>query len=249
MTSVSRTLSSIVVDDAPDWSSAPYLTIDFDWASDLVLADSIDLAEHYRVPTTWFVTHETPLLARLRDVPFFELGIHPNFNYLLNGDDRAGRDASEVIDRLLTIVPEAKSVRSHSTTQNSSILDLFVRRGLSHECNTFLPFHAGVALRPWSLWSGLTRVPYFWEDDVECLYGLGSRAVSIDHLFEVEGVKVFDFHPIHIFLNTEHMDRYENTRGLHQFPDELRSHRFEGDGIRSVFLKFLQLASPISTTK
>ena len=243
MTTIRRTLSSIVVEDVSGWTGTPYLTIDFDWASDGVLADSIDLVEEYGVPTTWFVTHDTPLLARLRDVQFFELGIHPNFNYLLIGDDRAGRDAAEVIDRLLTIVPEAKSVRSHSTTQNSALLDLFVRYGLSHESNTFLPFQAGVPLKPWRLWSGLTRVPYFWEDDVECFYGLGSRAWTLHDLFEMEGIKVFDFHPIHIYLNTEHMNRYERTKGSHQSVQDLIPHRYGGEGIRTLFLEFLQLAS------
>lgn len=101
MIRASRTLSSIQVGAVADWSEAPYLSIDIDWAHDDVLADTIDLVEEYRVPVTWFVTHDTPLLARLRSHPDFELGIHPNFNFLLSGDSRAGRNATEVVDRLM----------------------------------------------------------------------------------------------------------------------------------------------------
>ena len=238
-----RTLSSIQVGKKADWSGAPYLSIDIDWAHDDVLAETIDLVEEYRVPATWFVTHETPLLTRLRSHPDFELGIHPNFNFLLSGDGRAGRNATEVVDRLMAIVPEAKSVRSHSTTQNSGLLDLFARRGLTHECNTFIPVQSGMALKPWRLWSELTRVPYFWEDDVACLYGPESSAWTMSRLIGLKGIKVFNFHPVHIFLNTEHMDRYEKTRAWHRAPQELRAHRYEGEGSRTHFLELLRLMS------
>jgi hypothetical protein len=246
---VSRTLSSIQVGAEADWSGAPYLSIDIDWAHDDVLADTIDLVEEHHVPVTWFVTHDTPLLARLRSHPDFELGIHPNFNFLLSGDGRTGRDAAEVLDRLMAIVPEAKSVRSHSTTQNSGLLDLFARRGLTHECNAFIPVQAGMALKPWRLWSDLTRVPYSWEDDVACLYGPESDAWPMSRLVGLAGIKVFDFHPVHIFLNTEHMDRYRKTLGWHYAPQELRAHIYEGEGSRTRFLELLRLMSPARVTQ
>ena len=239
---MSRTISEIQVDSQADWSANSYLTIDIDWAHDDILADTIDLVEEFNVPATWFVTHDTPLLQRLRGNPDFELGIHPNFNFLFDGDCRVGRDAAEVIGRLLAIVPEAKSVRSHSTTQSSGLLDLFKRCGLTHECNSFIPVQSGIELKPWRLWTGLTRVPYFWEDDVACLYG-ASDAKPMSELVNWPGIRVFDFHPIHVFLNTESMIRYEQTRGLHQSPRELLVHRCCSEGTRSRFLELLGLIS------
>lgn len=241
-----RTISSIRVSSEEGWAETPYLTLDIDWAHDDILADTIDLIEAYRVPTTWFVTHDTPLLSRLRSNPNFELGIHPNFNFLLGGDGRAGRDAAEVVDRLMTIVPEAKSVRSHSTTQSSGLLDLFVRCGLTHECNSFIPVQSGIELKPWCLWSGLTRVPYSWEDDVACLYG-PTNALPMSRLVELAGIRVFDFHPLHVFLNTEDMARYERLRGLLQSPHELLAHRYKGEGTRTRFLELLQLLGSVSS--
>lgn len=237
-----RTISEIQAGLQVGWATNPYLTIDIDWAHDDILADTIDLVEAFHVPATWFVTHDTPLLQRLRGNLDFELGIHPNFNFLLGGDGRAGRDASEVVERLLAIVPEAKSVRSHSTTQSSGLLDLFTRCELTHECNSFIPVQSGIELKPWLLWSGLTRVPYFWEDDVACLYG-SPDAGRMSELVKLAGIKVFDFHPIHVFLNTENMARYEQTRGLHQSPRELLVHRCKGDGTRTRFLELLGLMS------
>lgn len=244
----SKTISHIRVGAEASWAQAPYLTLDIDWAHDEILADAITLVEAHRVPATWFVTHDTPLLARLRSNPDFELGIHPNFNFLLNGDDRAGRDAADVLDRLLAIVPEARCVRSHSTTRSSGLLDLFHRRGLTHECNSFIPVQSGIELRPWLLWSGMTCVPYSWEDDVACLFGQDSDW-PMSRLIGLRGIKVFDFHPVHIFLNTEHMNRYEKTRSWHQSPQELLAHRYEGEGTRTRFLEFLSRASPARNTQ
>ena len=118
-------IENISLTDEMTWMNNIFITLDIDWCSDDVLANSIDLLEKYDVSATWFVTHETPLLERLRENSKFELGIHPNFNFLLNGEQNNGRTSEEVIDRLLELVPDAKSVRSHSMTQSSVLLELF----------------------------------------------------------------------------------------------------------------------------
>jgi len=166
---ISQTISKIKCESA-EGLNAIYLTFDIDWAHDEILEDTIDLVEMYKSLATWFVTHATPLLGRLRNNPDFELGIYPNFNFLLDGDNRAGKNAEEVLDRLLTLVPEAKCVRSHSLTQSSRLIDMFSHKRFTHECNTFIPANSGIALKPWSSFCGLTRVPYFWEDDVHMFY-------------------------------------------------------------------------------
>ncbi len=203
------TISQIKVDD--ESLSKLYLTIDVDWASDHVIESCIEVLAAKEVPTTWFITHNSPVLERLREISYFELGIHPNFNFLLNGDARNGRCAEEVVDRLLTLVPEAKSVRSHSMTQSSVLIDLFIQKGLTHECNHFIPEQSEIKLVPWHHWAGIVKVPYFWEDDVFCL---SRRNSSVSELVKRDGLKVFDFHPIHVFLNTETMQRYNGCRDV-----------------------------------
>ena len=227
-----RTISSIQVDNASSWEDSIFLTFDIDWVHDSLLAETIDLVEQARVKATWFVTHDTPLLDRLRANQKFELGIHPNFNFLLEGDVRNGRNARDVIERLLAIVPEAISVRSHSMTQSSQLLALFKEMGLSYDVNHFVPAQTGIELKPWKLWNDLIRVPYYWEDDLHVLYeSTGVPQMNPDELLRTRGgLKVFDFHPVHVFLNTESLDRYEQTRPLHQIPDELTKHRYQGYG-------------------
>lgn len=228
-------VSFINVDDAETWQNKNFLTIDVDWAHDEILADSIDLVEETGVCATWFITHETTSLELLRGNPHFELGIHPNFNPLLLGDHSLGRTAEEVVDRLLEIVPEAKSVRSHSMTQSSVLLNLFSEKGLTHDCNHYIPQQSHIVLKPWHLWNGLIRVPYFWEDDLSCIY---EDSFDANSLLDREGLRVFDFHPIHLFLNTDNLNLYGKTRNVHRKPNELLKYRTNSsDGARSRFAK------------
>lgn len=234
----SAKLSQIRPQDPSTWQDKLFLTVDIDWAHDAVLADMIDLLDRFKINATWFVTHETPLLERLRDNPCYELGIHPNFNWLLSGDARNGANASEVIERLMRIVPEARCVRSHSMTQSTGLLQVFADAGLTHDANHFVPASANVELKPWTLWQGMVRVPYCWEDDLFCLYR--ERGVAEPDVVSTalsRGLRVFDFHPIHVFLNTESTDRYERTRSLHYHPAELIEHRHAGLGARSWLLE------------
>lgn len=218
-----------------------FLTLDVDWACDDILSDTIDLVEHAGVAATWFVTHETALLDRLRSNPCFELGIHPNFNPLLdrrqNGDNRSAHD---VLAEILRVVPEAKAVRSHSMTQSSQLLELFKRQGLTHDCNHFIPYDSGIALRPWRHWNGLIKVPYSWEDDIHALTVSGT---PMQVPMSETGLVVVDFHPIHVFLNTERIDQYESTRALHRDARSLICRRaVSSHGSRALLQNLLDMA-------
>jgi len=211
------------------------LTFDMDWVCDDIANDVIDLLERHDVKATWFITHDTPVIDRLKGNSNFEVGIHPNFEPLLSGAVGGGSPA-EVIDRLLDIVPGAKVVRSHSLVQSSRIQDLFVEKGLLYDCNHFIPAQAGIELYSWILWNGLIKVPFFWADDVACMYESWERP---SELKSKKGLKVFSFHPIHVFLNTESLSRYEKTRHLHHDASALLKHRYSGYGVRSFLEELL----------
>ncbi len=109
------TISQIRVEAPETWKGKLFLTFDLDWAHDDVIGDVIDLVESVDISATWFITHRSKALDRLRANPNFAIGIHPNFNPLLLGDTTNGTIATEVLKRIKAIVPEATSVRSHST--------------------------------------------------------------------------------------------------------------------------------------
>ena len=239
------TISTIEEGEEASWNGPLFLTFDIDWAHDEVLNDTIEIVQNYQVSATWFVTHKTPVLERLKANKKFELGIHPNFNFLLQGKHDAGQTAKDVVQRCLDIVPDARVVRSHSMTQSSGLLEIFKECGLTHDANHFVPHHTGIELKPWQLWNNLVRVPYSWEDDVHILYDTIEvpQKSPLDIAMDKSdgGLKVFDFHPIHVFLNTESLDRYERTRPLHQNPKELIKHRYQGYGTCSRLIELMEL--------
>ena len=220
--------------DTDLWDPAICITIDIDWVHDDILSDTINLLEQYSVPVTWFVTHDTPVLNRIRGNPNFELGIHPNFNNKLHRSD--DRTVNMILEELLSVVPNAKSVRSHSLVQSSRLLEIFKHHGLQFECNTIIPYQSKLKLLPWKLWNEMLKVPHLWEDDVACLYG---QLGDISELTKLKGLKVFAFHPIHIFLNSNNLKVYEATRSLHMHPLELINHRNEGYGVRNALISLL----------
>lgn len=229
-------LEKVDVGNLATWQDRVFLTFDIDWANDLVLADTIELVEKAAVPATWFVTHPTPLISRLRSNPNFTLGIHPNFNDLLSGEPRGGdSSAKNVLRNLLELIPEAKVVRSHSLVQSERLVDLFSDSGITHVSNFFVPEDAGPQ-RPWRLWGGVTCTPHVWQDNVSMrLNGFVRPPVGGN------GLQIYDFHPIHVFLNTENLDRYECARPYFQRPDVLIEHRLKGrQGTRDVLLGILE---------
>jgi hypothetical protein len=233
-------ISRIDPSDTTTWENRVFLTLDVDWASDDVFAHAIDLVDSLGARATWFITHDTPLLDRLRNSDRYEIGIHPNFNPLLfKGDTSLGSTPEEIVSRLLALVPGAKSVRSHSMTQSSWLLNLFRRLGLTHDCNSFVPVESSIALKPWRGWEGLVRVPYFWEDD---LHAIGGEPWDVTATTRHRGLKVYDFHPIHLFLNTPTPGHYETARPLLSDLGRLQAMRHTGPGPRTFLEELVRTA-------
>jgi len=207
-------------------NSAVGLTFDLDWANDYVIADTIELLIKANVKATFFVTHQTSVFDGLSQD--FEGGIHPNFD--------KSNDFDLTIQNLLEIVPEAIGVRSHRLCQSSPILQAFMDNGLEYDCNLLMCKQSD--LRPFINWNGLVRIPYFWEDDVHCIFG---DPWTLDVLpMNSPGLKIFDFHPIHIFLNTETLDRYEVAKKYYHQPKVLEEYRNSGRGTRDFLINLLE---------
>jgi len=233
-------ISLINPDNTSSWESKKFLTFDFDWANDYVLHDTIELIEKACVPSTWFVTHETPLIDSLRKLKNVELGIHPNFNPLLDGTCQNHNNTSEkILKSSMSLVKDAKSVRSHSLTQNERLVDQFKQLGLTHISNTFIPCGSGNFVKPFKIWDQMVVVPHCWQDNVSLKMSLPfPTSIEISPMFHV-----FNFHPIHVFLNTENIDRYEHTRAIHNNPKELLKYRHNGVGTRTKLIDLLKIVS------
>ena len=232
-------LSRIEVDKEASYNR-PFLTFDVDWAHDDVIYDTLNLVDRYSVKTTWMMTHSTDIEFNIRKSGH-EIGIHPNFNPLLMGDSSNGISAEHIVVDLLTKFPESKVVRSHSVVQSSRLSHLFYRLGLRFESNDYLPSRAFESIHPFISEIGITKIPYFFSDELTCL----ADYTNLPELCLRGGLKVFDFHPIHVFLNTESLDRYEFTRPFHRKPKELIKYRYDGFGTRSRLIELLEFLKNI----
>lgn len=222
-----------------------HLTFDLDWACDEVIAHTLNILEEEDVPATLFVTHDTPLLKRMRANPKLELGAHPNFIPLHLGNC----DISEfqaytrhVLEEYRQLLPEATTLRSHGLTQNTRLMDLIGEMGYTRESNLLITLSSGMNLRPFYHWNGLMRVPYFWEDDIHCVEierKFWDNSWDVAPFLDNTCLKVFDFHPIHVFLNTESLNRYEKARPHFHNPDILRQLANKGSRGDEHFLRDL----------
>lgn len=219
------------------YDNSIFLIFDIDWACDEVLNYCVDLLEKYEAKATFFVTHPTSVLDRIRENQNFELGIHPNFNFLLNGDHRYGSNFKEVINYYHEMVPDAVSVRSHSLTQSASIIDEFVVRGIKYDVNLLIMYLSEIELKPIPYYhNGFMRLPYFWEDDTYILY---NREVGMETLLRNQGLKIFDFHPIHVFLNTSDLRQYDVARPFLKDYKRLKDFQIDADKGTRRFLEQL----------
>ena len=183
------------------------VTLDLDWAPDSAIDFAAEILASAGVRATWFVTHDSPAVQRLREKPdLFELGIHPNF---LAGSSH-GSTPEEVFATCMKLVPEATSVRTHALVQSTPLFDVMLKT-TPIRCDASLLLPHARHLEPVEYqWRGTTllRVPYHWEDDIEMLRDRPSWELATA-LGSSEGLRVFDFHPIHVFLNSADMKPYE----------------------------------------
>ena len=72
---------------------------------------------------------------------------------------------------------------------------------LEIDASLFLPGHPHLRpVRQWLLGTTITRIPYFWSEDHEM--ERPEPTWSLAELLAVDGLKVLNFHPIHVFLNS-----------------------------------------------
>ena len=176
-----------------------HLSFDQDWApawTSLVLRDALAAAG---VQATLFVTHPCSSLEHLRE-DGWELGWHPNY---LPGSSH-GSSLEEVLDTMASWVPEARGVRAHCLIRGTPYLQAYRELNLIYDASDLRD--AETDLKPFVSWTGLVRLPIFFEDDVHLERNLPVRLSAL-RLSE-PGLKVFTFHPVLVALNAADLDSY-----------------------------------------
>ncbi|MHC4873966.1 MAG: polysaccharide deacetylase WbmS family protein [Planctomycetota bacterium] len=215
------------------------ITIDIDWAPDFIIDQVAEILIENKTKATWFVTHHSDAIERLRkNSELFELGLHPN---MLPGSSH-GSTEDEVLSHVKEIVPEATSMRTHGLYQTSNWLIKAAKEyGIKTDVSLFVPraTHLKTHNIRWGN-SFLLRIPYFWEDDSE-MFEKKPIWKTTDQILNTPGLKIFDFHPFHIVLNTSNYNHYENlkkTCPINSWDENfIKEHINEGDGPGTLFVE------------
>jgi hypothetical protein len=202
------------------------ITLDTDWAPDFVIDAVAERLIARRTRATWFVTHTSPVIDRLRRYPeLFELGIHPNFL----PSSTQGMTPREVLKTCLELVPGATSMRTHGLMQSTPLLEVVMANTTVHtDVSIFLPHMPRVEpVEYW--WQGqmLLRVPYIWEDDFEIERPAPNW--HVDALLDSPGARIFNFHPILVYLNSADLRTYTTLKG--RCPVLARAERLQVDDL------------------
>lgn len=220
-----------------------YLTFDMDWAIDEVLFDFYSLVKELSVVGVIHVTHETKFINMFREEKILDCGIHPNYNFLLGGGQNEGESVEDILTKIKNIVPEAKCVRSHALTTSSIIESTYSNYGIEYDLNTYIPVQEGMKIFPYRvLTNGAMVLPFIFEDDV---YLAESKRRTVDFYLgdDFEAPRIFNFHPIHLYLNTDKIETYENARPFFKDIKQLEKMRnTENYGIRDFFTDLIEMA-------
>lgn len=214
-----------------------YLTFDMDWACDEVMDFLYTLLEKFNICATVNITNDFRSLNKYRENEKIELGIHPNFNFAINGEKKDNKES--IIKKCKCIIPEAVIVRSHSLLKSRLLTKAFYDYGIRYELNYFVEPYEGICIYPW-LFQGVLQIPFFYEDDLYLAEGNGKNP-QIYLSNKVKMYRVFNFHPIHLFLNSESLERYEKIKGnYHDFKILKENVNVESYGILDFFKELVE---------
>jgi len=201
------------------------LSLDIDWAPQEVLGDALGLLARYGLKCTLFATHE----CRLPNGEGFEVGLHPNIASL---DEAEGKIAA-----LKGCYPQARGIRNHGLFSSFYLYETYRKLGINYESNHLCQSQEG--LRCFHMPGGIAQAPICFMDDVHLRF-LGGQEVGREIPFrggwlEDESVKVFAFHPVHLFLNTRSLAHYQEAKPHYQDALRLQDFQHSGPGIRGLF--------------
>lgn len=170
-----------------------------------------------------------------------EIGLHP---FLESTPDTWIETTNNLLKNFSRTI---RGIRAHSCVNSQPFHGRLPSIGIRYVSHTtpFKVINAEPYLMPWGIWElpvkYMDNMDYCW--DINCPTELNKK---FDKKFLESVVKmpdtvhVFDFHPIHILMNTPNYEFWSQNRGrLEKVP--VKSLRFEGRGVATYFEELLSL--------
>lgn len=218
-----------------------FVTIDLDWASEIVIEETMNWFSQFNIPVTVFATHESRAIVERMNM--IEVGLHPYFS----PDSSQGSNSEEIIENLSQITTNIPVYRSHRFLDSNQIRGYMTKMGMrasSNVCTDLDP------VAPFNHRSRMLEIPIAFEDGnfLERNYDLGS-CDDIVQLISRSDIFVIAIHPMHFVLNTPHFqwmrdikDSTTRIRWNNMTCDEVTELRYSGRGIAS-FVKQLLMTT------
>ncbi len=201
------------------------VTSDTDWAHQDIWNYMQDILSEYGIKATVFCTNK---LSVSKD---HEIAIHPFFkNYETEKD---------VLEDLLRIYPTARGIRSHRLRISSEILDTCSKLGLKYDSSYQMIWQKTF---PFYIRKNLIELPIYFMDDLNIIFKKGFTLKNHglhNSKDTLSSMKIFIFHPIHVYLNTNDLSHYRMVKDMTQKPDLLVKFRNKGKGTCSLFITLL----------
>ena len=211
-----------------------HLTFDIDWAPDFCVELILNLLNKKNIKGTFFITHQSDIIKDIIKNGH-HIGIHPNF--LPNSSQ--GKTVEEILNYLLKLAPEATTIRTHALFQYTNLfLKIFTEfPQLKHDLSIFMYKFPHIKPFEWKVRQcSFMRLNYNWEDDV----------AFFDEQFDwitpqfYGDLTIFDFHPIHVALNSFSEKSYDALNLSHRGSphhllnkDKILNYQNHGHGART----------------
>ncbi len=218
-----------------------FVTIDLDWASEVVIEETLNWFSKYKIPVTVFATHDSrAIIERMNTI---EVGLHPYFS----PNSSQGSNSEEIIENLSQIPINIPVYRSHRFLDSNQIRENMAKMGMrasSNVCTDLDP------VTPFVHRSKMLEIPIAFEDGnfLERNYDLDS-CDEITQLISESDIFVIAIHPMHFVLNTPHYqwmrdikDSTTRIRWNNMTCDEVTELRHSGWGIASFVKQLLMRA-------
>ena len=170
----------------------------------------------------------TDRYAVLGECPHTELALH--YNVEKGGFEQSFRHIADQF-------AGAAGSRGHSLAFSERLRPLFRERGIVYDSSYLMYCLPG--LRPFLIGPDLWEHPVYFMDmfHMEMALTKGTPPPGKSDL-ALPGLKVFDFHPVHLLLNTPTFDYYFQHKHLYHDTEGLLRHAYRGFGMRTLFEQY-----------
>jgi len=214
------------------------LTFDIDFAPDYMIENIVEIIEKYNIKVTFFATHSSDFLDEIKKKINFEVGLHPN----LCVNSTQGKDFNEILGKLKKQFPKAVGSRFHLLKYSYRELSMLRNFNIEYDISV-LRFNSPYLLPVYHKDIDLILFSYMWEDGI-CENS--NLALDINNInLSSPGVKIINFHPLNIFLNSEsNINRIDflnkNPDLLHVAYEEALKFRRKGNGAENLLKTLLE---------